>query len=64
MVSKAQLESQARYDKREIRRVVVKFTSVDRDIQRYPESKPSMGGYLKQLLRHDYEKNGSNEEGK
>lgn len=56
MVSKAKQEASARYNKREVRRVTVIFSPVDRDIQEYLESKESMGGYLKKLLREDYER--------
>lgn len=61
MVSKAKQESIARYNKREVRRVTVIFSPVDRDIQRYLEGKESMGGYLKKLLREDYEKHQAEE---
>jgi len=45
-----------RYNKANVRRVTVIFSPLDRDIQRYLESKDSMGGYLKKLLRSDYDK--------
>ena len=56
MVSKAKQEAMARYNKANVRRVTVIFSPLDRDIQRYLESKESMGGYLKKLLRADYDK--------
>ncbi len=56
MVSKARQEAIARYNRKNVRRVTVIFSPVDRDIQEYLESKESMGGYLKKLLREDYEK--------
>lgn len=56
MVSKAQQDAAARYCKQNVRRVTVIFSPVDRDIQEYLESKDSMGGYLKKLLREDYER--------
>ncbi len=56
MVSKARQEAIARYNRQNVRRVTVIFSPVDRDIQEYLESKESMGGYLKKLLREDYEK--------
>ena len=55
-VSKAQKEAAARYDKRNVRRVTVIFSPRERDIQEYLETKESMGGYLKKLLREDYER--------
>ncbi len=57
-VSKANMEAAARYNKANVRRVTVIFSPLDRDIQRYLESKESMGGYLKKLLREDWERNG------
>lgn len=63
MVSKAKQEAAARYNKRCVRRVTVIFSPLDRDIQEYLESKDSMGGYLKKLLREDYERNGGREAG-
>ena len=56
MVSKAKQEAIARYNKQNIRRVTVIFSPLDRDIQEYLETKDSMGGYLKKLLREDYER--------
>lgn len=56
MVSKAQKEAAARYNARSVRRVTVIFSPVDADILEYLESKDSMGGYLKRLLREDFEK--------
>ncbi|MEY8561626.1 hypothetical protein AALA21_01005 [Eggerthellaceae bacterium 3-80] len=43
-----------RYNKLNVRRVTVIFLPLDRDIQEYLESKESMGGYLKKLLREDF----------
>lgn len=60
--SKAQMEASARYNKRNVRRVTVIFSPCDRDIQEYLESKGSMGGYLKKLLREDYERHGTDAE--
>lgn len=57
-MSKANMEAAARYNKANVRRVTVIFSPLDRDIQRYLESKESMGGYLKKLLREDWERNG------
>ena len=57
-VSKANMEAAARYNKANVRRVTVIFSPLDRDIQRYLESKESMGGYLKKLLREAWERNG------
>lgn len=54
-VSKAQKAASDRYNKANVRRVTVVFSPVDADILEYPESKDSMGGYLKMLLREDYE---------
>lgn len=56
MVSKAKQEASARYNKQNVRRVTVIFSPLDRDIQEYLETKESMGGYLKKLLREDYER--------
>ncbi|WP_217951956.1 hypothetical protein [Adlercreutzia caecimuris] len=56
MVSKAKQEAIARYNKQNVRRVTVIFSPLDRDIQEYLETKDSMGGYLKKLLREDYER--------
>lgn len=56
MVTKAQQDASARYSKANVRRVTVIFSPLDRDIQEYLETKESMGGYLKKLLREDYEK--------
>ncbi len=55
-VSKAQKEASSRYDKQNMRRVTVVFSPNERDIQEYLESKGSMSGYLKQLLREDYDR--------
>lgn len=57
-VSKAQKEAAERYNKRSVRRVTVIFSPLDRDILEYLESKESMGGHLKKLLREDFERNG------
>lgn len=56
MATKAQQDASVRYNKANVRRVTVIFSPVDRDIQEYLETKQSMGGYLKKLLREDYEK--------
>lgn len=61
MVTKAQRDASARYSKANVRRVTVIFSPLDRDIQEYLETKESMGGYLKKLLREDYERSKSNE---
>lgn len=60
--SKAAREASDRYNKREVRRVTVIFSPLDRDIQHYLESKESMGGYLKKLLREDYERSKDQEQ--
>lgn len=54
MVSRAKQEASMRYNKLNVRRVTVIFLPLDRDIQEYLESKESMGGYLKKLLREDF----------
>lgn len=54
MVSRAKQEASMRYNKLNVRRVTVIFSPLDRDIQEYLESKESMGGYLKKLLREDF----------
>lgn len=56
MVSEAQKRAAARYDKANMRRVTVMFSPLDKDILEYLESKDSMSGYLKKLLREDYER--------
>lgn len=61
MATKAQQAASARYNKANVRRVTVIFSPLDRDIQEYLETKESMGGYLKKLLKEDYERNKSNE---
>ena len=61
MTTKAQQEAAARYNKANVRRVTVIFSPLDRDIQEYLETKESMGGYLKKLLREDYERSKTNE---
>ena len=50
----SQAEAQARWDKENIRRVVLKLVrTTDADILEWMESKENMQGYLKNLIRED-----------
>jgi len=52
-----QAEAQARWDKTNIRRVVLKLVrTTDADILEWIESKDNMQGYLKGLIREDMKK--------
>lgn len=49
-----QAEAQARWDRENIRRVVLKLVrTTDADILEWMESKENMQGYLKNLIRED-----------
>lgn len=49
-----QAEAQARWDKENVRRVVLKLVrTTDADILEWMESKENMQGYLKNLIRED-----------
>uniref|UniRef100_A0A7C9NTH6 Uncharacterized protein n=1 Tax=Muribaculaceae bacterium Z82 TaxID=2304548 RepID=A0A7C9NTH6_9BACT len=58
MYTEARKRASEKYNRDKVRRVVVAFSPVDADLVEYLEGKDSMGGYLKKLLREDYERNG------
>lgn len=55
MVSEAAKRAQAKYDKENVSRVIIKFTPVDSDMFEFLKSKENITKYIKDLIRKDME---------
>ncbi len=58
MVTEAQRRASARYVKKSVRQVVVRFYPQDEELYGWVRSQPRMGEYLRELVRRDMEATG------
>ena len=58
MATEAQRRASARYVKKSVRQVVVRFYPQDEELYGWVRSQPQMGGYLRELARQDMEATG------
>lgn len=55
MSTEARKKATMRYERHNVKRVIVKFFPDDRELYEHVKSQPSMMGYIKDLIRADME---------